>query len=62
MLKETDDEMGIYSPELFLNMEYFAGIIKLFKIINTDNQLVDNVLGFVFEIYNIISLQYDCSS
>lgn len=53
LLKETNDEMGIYNPELFLNMEYFAGIIKLFKIINTDNQLVDNVLEFIFEVYNI---------
>lgn len=48
LLKETNDEMGIYNPELFLNMEYFAGITKIFKIINTDNQLVDNILGVYF--------------
>lgn len=53
LLKETNDEMGIYNPELFLNMDYFGGIAKLFKIINTDNQLVDNVLELIFEIYNI---------
>lgn len=53
LLKEANDKMGIYNPELFLNLDYFGGITKLFKIINTDNQLVDNVLDSIFEVYNI---------
>ncbi|EXA87194.1 hypothetical protein MSC39_12865 [Acinetobacter nosocomialis] len=53
LLKKTNDKLGVYNPELFLNFEYFGEIVKIFKILNDDNQVVYKVLDIIYEIYNI---------